>query len=58
MKYTVGQVIHGHTITSIIEEEDRYVIYWRDEDGVTKYWKDFNKNMAISTENDTTYGDS
>ena len=52
MHYAVGQEVYGgHTISDIIEEDDKYSIYIRKEKNVLP-WKDFNKNMAISIEYD------
>ena len=55
MHYAVGQDVYGgHTISDIIEEEDKYSIYIRKKDIVIP-WKDFNKNMAISVEYNLEY---
>jgi|TARA_R110000868_G_scaffold37447_9_gene132439 hypothetical protein len=55
MHYAVGQEVYGgHTIVTIIEEEDKYSIYISKED-LTMVWKDFNKNMSISVEYDIAY---
>ena len=50
MHYSVGQEVYGgHTISNIIEEEEKYSIYIRKNKDVLP-WKDFNKNMAITVE--------
>ena len=55
MHYSVGQEVYGgHTISNIIEEEEKYSIYIRKNKGVLP-WKDFNKNMAISVEYNLQY---
>ena len=55
MHYAVGQGVYGgHTISDIIEEEDKYSIYIRKNKDVLP-WKDFNKNMAISIEYNLEY---
>ena len=55
MHYAVGQEVYGgHTICDILEEEDKYSIYIRKEKVVIP-WKDFNKNMAISVEDNLEY---
>ena len=55
MHYAVGQEVYGgHTISDIIEEDDKYSIYIRKEKNVLP-WKDFNKNMAISIEYNLEY---
>ena len=55
MHYAVNQEVYGgHKICDILEEEDKYSIYIRKEEVVIP-WKDFNKNMAISVENNLEY---
>ena len=55
MHYAVGQEVYGgHTISDIIEEDDKYSIYIRKEKDVLP-WKNFNKNMAISIEYNLEY---
>jgi len=55
MHYSVNQEVYGgHTIATIIEEEDKYSIYIAKGD-IIMPWKDFNKNMAISVEYDLSY---
>tara|TARA_R110000782_G_scaffold178134_1_gene269008 strand:+ start:9726 stop:9944 length:219 start_codon:yes stop_codon:yes gene_type:complete len=55
MHYAVGQEVYGgHTITNIIEEDDKYSIYIKKGDELLP-WKDFNKNMAIAVEYDLQY---
>lgn len=55
MHYSVGQEVYGgHTITHIIENEDRYSIYIEKEKELI-LWKDFNKNMAIAIEYNLEY---
>ena len=55
MHYAVGQEVYGgHTISDIIEVDDKYSIYIRKEKNVLP-WKDFNKNMAISIEYNLEY---
>ena len=55
MHYAVGQEVYGgHTISDIMEEEDKYSICIKKEDIVIP-WKDFNKNMAISVEYNLEY---
>ena len=50
MHYAVGQEVYGgHTISDIIEEDDKYTIFIG-KDGEMMPWKDFNKNMAIAIE--------
>jgi len=55
MHYSVGQEVYGgHTIVNILEEEDKYSVYIQKGDLVMP-WKDFNKNMAISVEQEHGY---
>ena len=55
MHYSVGQEVYGgHTISDIIEEDDKYRIYIKKGDEVLP-WKDFNKNMAIAVEFNLEY---
>ena len=55
MHYSVGQDVYGgHTIDSIVEENDKFSIYIRKGKEVLP-WKDFNKNMAISVEYNLVY---
>ena len=55
MHYAGGQDVYGgHTISDIIEEEDKYSIYIKKNKDVLP-WKDFNKNMAISIEYNLEY---
>lgn len=55
MHYSVGQEVYGgHTISDIIEEEDKYSIFIKKGSDVLP-WKDFNKNMAISIEYNLQY---
>ena len=55
MHYSVGQEVYGgHTIDSIIEEDNKYSIYIIKREEVLP-WKDFNKNMAIAIEYNLEY---
>ena len=55
MHYSVNQEVYGgHTITDIVEDNDKYSIYIKKDDIVIP-WKDFNKNMAISVEYNLEY---
>jgi hypothetical protein len=55
MHYSVGQEVYGgHTISDIIEEDDKYRIFIKKKDEVLP-WKDFNKNMAIAVEFNLEY---
>jgi hypothetical protein len=55
MHYSVGQEVYGgHTICSIIEEEEKYSIYIKKEEEIMP-WKDFLKTMAISVEYNLNY---
>jgi hypothetical protein len=55
MHYAVGQEVYGgHTISDIIEGDEKYSIYIKKEKDVLP-WKDFNKNMAISIEYNLEY---
>lgn len=55
MHYSVGQEVYGgHTICSIIEEEEKYSIYIKKEQEIMP-WKDFLKTMAISVEYNLNY---
>ena len=55
MHYAVGQDVYGgHTISNIVEDEDKYYIYIKKNKDVLP-WKDFNKNMAISVEYNLEY---
>ena len=55
MHYTVGQEVYGgHTIVSIVEEEDRFSIHISKEENVIP-WKDFNKNMGVAVEYNLEY---
>ena len=55
MHYSVGQEVYGgHTISDIIEQDEKYSIYIKKNDEVLP-WKDFNKNMAIAVEFNLEY---
>ena len=55
MHYSVGQEVYGgHTISDILEEDDKYRIYITKNKEVLP-WKDFNKNMAIAVEFNLEY---
>ena len=55
MHYSVNQEVYGgHTITDIVEDNDKYSIFIKKNDVVIP-WKDFNKNMAISIEYNLEY---
>ena len=55
MHYAVAQEVYGgHTISQIVEEDDKYTIYIKKEDEILP-WKDFNKNMAIAVEYNLEY---
>ena len=55
MHYSVGQDVYGgHTIDSIVEENDKFSIYIKKGTEVLP-WKDFNKNMAIAVEYNLEY---
>ena len=55
MHYSVGQEVYGgHTINSILEEDDKYSIYIMEDNEILP-WKDFNKNMAIAVEYNLEY---
>ena len=55
MHYSVNQEVYGgHTITDIVEDNDKYSIFIKKNDIVIP-WKDFNKNMAISIEYNLEY---
>tara|TARA_R100000458_G_C8199909_1_gene190771 strand:- start:213 stop:437 length:225 start_codon:yes stop_codon:yes gene_type:complete len=55
MHYSVNQEVYGgHTISDIVEDDDKYSIYIKKKDIVIP-WKDFNKNMAISVEYNLEY---
>ena len=55
MHYSVGQDVYGgHTIDSIVEENDKFSIYIKKGKEVLP-WKDFNKNMAIAVEYNLEY---
>ena len=55
MHYSVGQDVYGgHTIDSIVVENDKFSIYIKKGKEVLP-WKDFNKNMAISVEYNLEY---
>lgn len=55
MHYSIGQeVFGGHTITEIIEEEDKYNIFIMKNEEVLP-WKSFNKNMAVAIEYNLQY---
>ncbi len=55
MHYSVGQEVYGgHTICSILEEEEKYSIYIKKEEEIMP-WKDFLKTMAISVEYNLNY---
>ena len=45
------------TIEHILEEEDGYAIYLNDE-GETKLWKFYNKNLPITLESDIEFNES
>ena len=55
MHYSVGQEVYGgHTITAIVEDEDKYSIFIEKGNDIIP-WKDFNKNMAIAIEYNLEY---
>ena len=55
MHYSVNQDVYGgHTIDSIVEENDKFSIYIKKGKEVLP-WKDFYKNMAISVEYNLEY---
>ena len=55
MHYSVGQEVYGgHTISDILEGDDKYRIYIKKNNEVLP-WKDFNKNMAIAVEFNLEY---
>ncbi len=55
MHYAVGQEVYGgHTISDIIEDNDKYSIFIKKGNEVLP-WKQFNKNMAISVEFNLKY---
>ena len=55
MHYSVNQDVYGgHTIDSIVEENDKFSIYIKKGKEVLP-WKDFNKNMAIAVEYNLEY---
>tara|TARA_R100000234_G_C4980067_1_gene170366 strand:- start:213 stop:431 length:219 start_codon:yes stop_codon:yes gene_type:complete len=55
MHYSVEQEVYGgHTIDSIIEEDEKYSIFIKKGNDILP-WKDFNKNMAIAIEYNLEY---
>ena len=55
MHYSVGQEVYGgHVICDIIEEEKKFSIYIKKGNDVLP-WKDFNKNMALSVDDNLEY---
>ena len=55
MHYSVDQEVYGgHTIDSIVENEDKFCIFIKKRDEVLP-WKEFNKNMAIAVEFNLEY---
>jgi len=55
MHYAVGQEVYGgHTIVDIQELTDKYVIMIGKGDEI-KQWKSFNKNMAVSLEDNIDF---
>ena len=55
MHYSVGQEVYGgHTIDSIIEEDNKFSIFIKKNNEVLP-WKDFNKNMAVAVEYNLEY---
>jgi hypothetical protein len=55
MHYAVGQEVYGgHTIDSIIEEDNKFSIFIKKKNEVLP-WKDFNKNMAVAVEYNLEY---
>ncbi len=55
MHYSVGQEVYGgHTIDSIIEEDNKFSIFIKKKNEVLP-WKDFNKNMAVAVEYNLEY---
>ena len=55
MHYSVGQEVYGgHTIDSIVEEDNKFSIFIKKGKEVLP-WKDFNKNMAIAVEYNLEY---
>tara|TARA_R100001440_G_scaffold17475_2_gene29485 strand:+ start:291 stop:509 length:219 start_codon:yes stop_codon:yes gene_type:complete len=55
MHYAVGQEVYGgHTISDIVEDNEKYSIFIKKGNEVLP-WKQFNKNMAISVEFNLKY---
>lgn len=56
MHYTIGQEVYGgHILIDIVETDVKYILYIEKKDEV-KEWKSFNRNMAISTEDNIDFG--
>ncbi len=56
MHYTVDQLVYGeHRICAIEDTGDEFVLFIQDKSGDVKEWKGFNKNMAISRENNIDF---
>ena len=54
MHYAVGQEVYGgHTICDIVEEKDKFLFILK-KVKIVLPWKDFNKNMAVSVEYNST----
>lgn len=56
MHYSVGQVVYGgHEIVDIVEESNGAHVIMIEKNKEVKRWKTFNKNVAISTEDNLDY---
>ena len=56
MHYSIGQEVYGgHTIVDIKRNDEGTTIIMIEKDREVKVWKTFNKNVAISTEDNLDY---
>ena len=56
MHYSIGQEVYGgHTIVDIKRNDEGTTIIMIEKDKEVKVWKTFNKNVAISTEDNLDY---
>lgn len=59
MHYSLGQKVwDGHTIVEFEKTDDNDIVVWVEKEGELKPWKEFNKHMAVTVENDLNYDGS
>jgi hypothetical protein len=57
MHYSVGQEVYGRNIiVDILQQDDGSFVIMIEKNEEVKVWKTFNKNVAISTEDNIDFG--